>query len=126
MDELLPAVAEKGMSIIAGGVYNSGVMADPDAQPFYNYADAPVEIVTKARAIKAVCDDHGIPLRAAASQFPLANPSVATVAIGSRTPDELDDNVRMLSTQIPDGLWSTLREQGLIRADAPAPDIGEQ
>ena len=58
MDELLPAVDEKGMSIIAGGVYNSGVMADPDTQPRYNYADAPADIVEKARAIKEVCDER--------------------------------------------------------------------
>jgi D-threo-aldose 1-dehydrogenase len=125
MDELLPAVAERGMSIIAGGVYNSGVLADPEKQAFYNYAEAPGEIVAKARAIKAVCDEHGVPLRAAAAQFPLANPSVATVAIGSRTPDELDDNVRMLTMQIPDVLWSALRERGLIRAGAPVPGGGE-
>jgi D-threo-aldose 1-dehydrogenase len=121
MDELLPAVDEKGMSIIAGGVYNSGVMADPDTQARYNYADAPAGIVEKARAIKAVCDTHNVPLRAAASQFPLAHPRVATVAIGSRTPDEVDDNLWMLGWEIPDGLWSDLREQGLIRKDAPTP-----
>ena len=121
MDELLPAVDDKGMSIIAGGVYNSGVMADPDTRARYNYADAPAEIVEKARAIKAVCDAHSIPLRAAASQFPLAHPRVATVAIGSRTPDEVDDNLWMLGWEIPDDLWSDLREQGLIRKDAPTP-----
>jgi D-threo-aldose 1-dehydrogenase len=121
MDELLPAVDEKGMSIIAGGVYNSGVMADPDSQARYNYAEAPPEIVEKARAIKAVCDGFGVPLRAAASQFPLAHPSIATVAIGSRTPDELDDNLQMLTFEVPDDLWDGLREQGLIRKDAPVP-----
>ncbi len=121
MDELLPAVAEKGMSIIAGGVYNSGVMADPDAQPRYNYADAPADIVEKARAIKAVCDEFGVPLRAAVSQFPLAHPCIATVAIGSRTPSELDDNLEMLTFDVPDDLWNALRDRGLIRNDAPTP-----
>lgn len=121
MDELLPAVAERGMSIIAGGVYNSGVMADPDTQARYNYADAPAEVVERARAIRDVCAGFDVPLRAAASQFPLANPSIATVAIGSRTPSELDDNLEMLSFDVPDELWTALRDRGLIRKDAPTP-----
>ena len=121
MDELLPAVAERDMSIIAGGVYNSGVLADPVSQTRYNYADAPAAVVQKARALQAVCDEHAVPLRAAASQFPLAHPCVATVAIGSRTPSELDDNLDMLTTDIPAALWSDLRARGLVRDDAPTP-----
>jgi D-threo-aldose 1-dehydrogenase len=124
LDNLMPAVEERGMSIIAGGVYNSGVLADPDRQAYYNYTPAPDEIVDKAKAIKRVCDDFGVPLRAAALQFPLSHPAVATVAIGSRTPDEVDDNVTLLSTEIPAGLWETLREQGLIRAEAPTSEGG--
>lgn len=119
LDDLMPAVEERGMSIIAGGVYNSGVLADPERQAYYNYTLAPEAIVAKARAIKQLCDDHGVPLRAAALQFPLAHRRVATVAIGSRTPEELDDNVALLQMNIPSGLWDALREQGLVRADAP-------
>jgi D-threo-aldose 1-dehydrogenase len=121
MDELLPAVAETGMSIIAGGVYNSGVMADPDSQARDHYAVAPSGVVDRARAIRDACAEFGVPLRAAASQFPLAHPQIATVAIGSRTPAELDDNLEMLTLDVPDDLWTTLRERGLIRADAPTP-----
>ena len=121
LDDVLPAVSERGMSIIAGGVYNSGVLADPESSAFYNYTDAPPEIVQKARAIKAVCDEFDVPLRAAAAQFPVANPSVATVAIGSRTPQEVDDNLAMLAVDVPGELWTALRDRGLIRSDAPTP-----
>lgn len=121
MDDLLPAAAERGTSIIAGGVYNSGVLADPDAQARYDYADAPEDVVRRARALRDACAAFDVPLRAAAAQFPLAHPSVATVAIGSRTPSEVDDNVDMLAFDVPSELWSTLRERGLIRSDAPTP-----
>ena len=121
MDELFPVCADRRISIIAGGVYNSGVLADPDAQARYNYADAPADVVNRARAIRDVCTEFDVPLRAAASQFPLAHPQIATVAIGSRSPSEVDDNLEMLTFDVPDELWTALRDRGLIRADAPTP-----
>lgn len=119
LDDLFPACVERGMSIIAGGVYNSGVLADPDAKAYYNYAQAPADVVERARAIRAVCDRFEVPLRAAAARFPLFHRVVATVALGSRTPDEVEDNVAALRIEVPDTLWRALVQEGLLRSDAP-------
>jgi D-threo-aldose 1-dehydrogenase len=121
MDELMPAVAERGMSIIAGGIYNSGVLAAPGPGAMYNYAPAPDAVIEKAEQIQDVCTSFDVPLRAAAIQFPLAHPSVATVVVGARTPAEVDDNLEMIALDIPSGLWDTLKERRLLRADAPVP-----
>jgi D-threo-aldose 1-dehydrogenase len=121
LDNLLPAAAERGVSIVAGGVYNSGILADPKPGAPYNYAPADGALVARAQELAAVCRDFGVPLRAAALQFPLAHPAIACVAVGARSPDEVEDNVRMLQTEIPADLWDALRERGLIRADAPTP-----
>ncbi len=119
LDELMPAVAERGMSIIAGGIYNSGLLADPGPRAMYNYAPAPPELIDKALKIRDVCTSFGVPLRAAAIQFPLAHPSVATVVVGARTPAEVDDNLEMIDLEIPSELWAALKEQGLLREEAP-------
>ena len=122
LDELLPRVVDRGMSIIAGGVYNSGLLIDPVDGATYNYFPAPDDVLARARAIAEVCDRHGVPLRAAALQFPLAHPAVATVVVGARTPDEVDDTLAMAAVPIPDALWDDLRDRDLLRADAPVPD----
>ncbi len=121
LDDLMPAVTERGMSVIAGGVYNSGLLADPGPQAMYNYAPAPSELIDKALAIRDVCSSFEVPLRAAAIQFPLAHPSVATVVVGARTPAEVDDNLEMMACEIPSDLWAALKERGLMREEAPVP-----
>jgi D-threo-aldose 1-dehydrogenase len=121
LDELMPAVAERGASIIAGGVLNSGVLADPRPGAHYNYATAPDEVVARATALDAACAEFDVPLRAAAMQFPLAHPQVASVVLGARTPDEVRDCVAMMQFPVPGELWVVLKEQGLIRDDAPVP-----
>jgi D-threo-aldose 1-dehydrogenase len=121
LDELLPLALDKQFSIIAGGVFNSGVMADPSAAANYNYVQAPLEVIERARQIHDVCSRHGVDPKAAALQFPLAHPAVATVITGARTPAEIDMNVRLMSTPIPPELWDDLRRSGLLRDDAPAP-----
>jgi aryl-alcohol dehydrogenase-like predicted oxidoreductase len=121
MDELLPKVVARGMSIIAGGVYNSGLLIDPSDGATYNYFPAPDDVLARARAIKDVCTARDVPLRAAALQFPLGHPAVATVVVGARTPSEVDDTLAMAAIEIPDDLWNDLKERGLLRADAPVP-----
>jgi D-threo-aldose 1-dehydrogenase len=121
MDDLLPLVEAKGMSVIAGGVYNSGLLADPSPGAMYNYSPAPEPVLAKAQAIRAVCNRFEVPIRAAALQFALTHPAVATAVVGARTPAEIDDNLAMAAVPIPGGLWTALKEDGLMRPDAPTP-----
>ena len=121
--ELLPRCVEKGIRIIVGGPYNSGILAvgaGPTAT--YNYQPAAVEIQEKARRIAAVCARYDVPLRAAAIQFPLAHPAVISVIPGARSVDEVADNASMLAWPIPGDLWRDLRRGRLIAPEAPVPD----
>lgn len=121
LDELLPLAAERGIAIIAGGVFNSGILADPDHRPTYNYIPADVALVEKARRIRDVCAQHGVPLKAAAIQFAFGHPAVATVLVGCRSTDEVEENVRMYEWSIPGALWDDLRDQGLLPEEVPTP-----
>jgi D-threo-aldose 1-dehydrogenase len=119
--ELLPLCVAKGIAVVAGGVMNSGILADPRPGAMYNYAPAPPELIERAQRIRAVCDRHAVSLRAAAIQFPLAHPAVAALAAGVRTIEHLTDYPRSMTLPIPDDLWAELRAEGLIRPDAPVP-----
>jgi D-threo-aldose 1-dehydrogenase len=121
LDELLPACLERGIAIIAGGVYNSGILADPKPGAHYNYKAAPAPLLERATRIRAVCDRHGVPLKAAAVQFPLCHPAVATVVIGCRSVAQLDESLEMFEFDIPHALWQELKAEGLLREDAPTP-----
>jgi D-threo-aldose 1-dehydrogenase len=121
IDDLLPAASLHHVSVIAAGVFNSGVLADPDgADEFVNYfyRPAPPEIRDRVRRIRAVCDDHRVPLRAAALGFPLTHPAVATVCIGCRSAEEVSSNLEALDVDIPPALWHDLADEGLLRHDA--------
>ncbi|MXX19414.1 MAG: aldo/keto reductase [Dehalococcoidia bacterium] len=120
--EFLPYCEANGISVIAGGPYNSGILAsDLDDAARYNYATAPPEMLDRARAIKAVCDRHGVPLKAAALQFILAHPAVAAVIPGAASVAEVEENARMVETPIPAALWSELKDAGLLDSSAPVP-----
>ena len=121
LDELLPICAERGIAIIAAGVYNSGILADPKAGARYNYTAAPDTLLERARRIRAVCDSHGVPLKAAAVQFPLGHSSVSCVVVGCRSVEQLDESIKMFEVGIPPALWQELKQQGLLREDAPTP-----
>jgi D-threo-aldose 1-dehydrogenase len=121
LDELFPLVEERGVSIIAGGVFNSGLLIAPTDGAMYDYAPASHEILEKARALEAVCRDFGVPLRAAALQFSAAHPAVASVVIGARTPQEVDDALASAALAIPAELWAELKHRGLVRENAPVP-----
>jgi D-threo-aldose 1-dehydrogenase len=112
--ELLPLCAERGVAVIAGGVFNSGLLADPRPGASFDYAPAGREMLERALAVKAVCERHGVPLRAAAVQFPLTHPAVACVLVGARSPEEVEDAVRMSAVAIPGGLWRDLTAEGLL------------
>jgi len=112
--ELLPLCAERGVAVIAGGVFNSGVLADPRPGARFDYEAADPLLIERALAVGAVCEQHGIPLRAAAIQFPATHPAVTTVLVGVRSAAEVDDAVRMATVPIPAALWDDLRTEGLL------------
>jgi D-threo-aldose 1-dehydrogenase len=122
LDELLPLCEERGIAVLIAGVMNSGVLADPRPGSRFDYAPAPPEVLERARRIGEVCDRHGVPLRAAAMQFPLAHPAVVSLVAGVRTAAHLDEYPAMLSLPIPTALWDDLRGDGLLVAGAPVPD----
>jgi len=106
--ELLPLCAERRIAIIAGGVFNSGILADPRPGATFNYTTAPPDLVHRAEELKAVCDRAGVGLKAAAIQFPLRHPAVAIVLTGCRSVAEVEENVRAFQADIPDELWPVL------------------
>ncbi len=106
--ELLPLCAERRIAIIAGGVFNSGILADPRPGATFNYTTAPPELVRRATELKAVCDRAGASLKAVAIQFPLRHPAVATVLTGCRSVAEVEQNIRAFQADIPDELWPVL------------------
>jgi D-threo-aldose 1-dehydrogenase len=119
--ELLPLCVERNISIIAGGVYNSGLLADPRPGARFDYEPASAALVARALQLREVCDRHGVPLKAAAIQFPLGHPAVATVVIGARSPGELNENVAMFQHPIPAAMWDELRAEGLLPQEVPTP-----
>lgn len=121
LEELLPLAQQKNIAIAIGGVYNSGILANPDLSPTYNYRQAPAELVERARRLGAVCERHGVPLKAAAIQFPFGHPAVTTVLSGARSVAELEENERLLRWPIPADLWAELKAERLLAEHAPTP-----
>jgi D-threo-aldose 1-dehydrogenase len=121
LKELLPVCLEKGVAIIAGGVYNSGILADPKPGAHYNYQTAPPELVERAQRIGAVCASHGVPIKAAAIQFPLGHPAVTCVVVGCRSVAQLDESIAMFELTIPPAMWQELKHEGLLAPETPTP-----
>jgi D-threo-aldose 1-dehydrogenase len=116
----LPLCEQRGIGIVLGGPYNSGVLATgPKPGAFYNYSEAPKEILDRVARIEAVCQRHGVRLIEAALQFPLQHPSVVSVIPGGQRPAEVESNRALLDVKIPAALWADLKQEGLLRADAP-------
>jgi len=103
--ELLTLCAERGIAVIAGGVFNSGLLAGGDT---FDYETAPEEVAARVRSLAATCERFGAPLPAAAVQFPLRHPAVACALVGCRTPGEVEEDVRLASFPLPDELWEAL------------------
>jgi D-threo-aldose 1-dehydrogenase len=123
LKELLPECIKRGIAVIAGGVYNSGILADPKPGAHYNYQTAPAELLERARRIRDVCARHGVPLKAAAAQFPLGHPAVTCVVVGCRNSAQLDESLEMFEIDIPPLLWQDLKAQGLLPLEAPTPEL---
>jgi D-threo-aldose 1-dehydrogenase len=119
LDDLLPKCVAAGTSIVVGGPLNSGILA---GRYTWNYDTAPAEIVARVKRIAAICDSHHVPLPAAALQFPLAHKAVAAIIPGPRNAAEFIQNLDLLRHPIPAGLWSDLREAGLLHPNAPTPN----
>jgi D-threo-aldose 1-dehydrogenase len=118
LDDLLPLCLKAGTSVVVGGPLNSGILAGRDT---WNYAAAPPAVAARARAIGAVCERHGVPLAAAALQFPLAHSSVAAIIPGPRSVAEFAENLDLLRRPIPSALWQELRALNLLHEAAPTP-----
>jgi D-threo-aldose 1-dehydrogenase len=119
--DLLPECHRRGISVIVGGVYNSGVLAAPVPGATYDYQPAPPKVLARAQAMERICARYDVPLRAAALQFPLGHPAVASVLIGMRSPEEAADAAAMASVKIPGGLWRDLAAAWLLDPEVPVP-----
>jgi D-threo-aldose 1-dehydrogenase len=126
LDKLLPECARRGTSIIIGGVFNSGILATGTRSktvPCYNYGPAPAAVVERVQRIEQICDRHQVPLPAAALQFVLAHPQVASVIPGLDSPERVHAIRRFHQTPIPPDFWAALRQGGLLHPDAPLPGL---
>ena len=124
LPDLLPMCLERGVRIALGGVFNSGILATGvrgGALPMFNYTVASQAWVDRVAAIEAVCEEFGVPLRAAALQFPLAHPSIEIVVVGAQTVAHWRDAVAMVGHPTGSGFWEALRARGLLDAAAPTP-----
>jgi D-threo-aldose 1-dehydrogenase len=121
LESFLPLCQSRGIGIVIGGPYNSGVLASgPQPGAYYNYDPAPPEILERVARIEAICKSHDVSMIDAAFQFPLMHPSVVSVIPGGQSMDQMESNLRAARASIPPALWADLKAQGLLRADAPA------
>lgn len=118
---ILPLAEERRLGVVIAAPYASGWLADPSGSATYMYAPAPPEVVAKSERLQAICTDYGVPLAAAALQFPLAHPTVATVIPGAKSPDEPLANRRNLDTEVPGDVWRRFKGEGLLDENAPTP-----
>jgi D-threo-aldose 1-dehydrogenase len=121
LTRLLPICLERNIGIILGGIYNSGILADPYGPAKFNYEDADAALVARARELDALCKQHGTALKAAAIQFALAHPAVTVALQGARTALEAADNVAMANAPVPSSFWQELRVRNLVDQHAPLP-----
>ncbi|KUN02909.1 aldo/keto reductase [Streptomyces yokosukanensis] len=119
--ELLPAAAERGVSVVLGGVFNSGLLADPRPGATYDYSRAPEELLDRALRMQALAERHGTTLRAAALAFAAAHPAVAGLLVGPRSAAEVHDCADQFATPVPAEFWRESRESGLLpREEGPS------
>ncbi|OLL32370.1 D-threo-aldose 1-dehydrogenase [Burkholderia sp. SRS-W-2-2016] len=118
LDKLMPAAQQRGLGIIVGGPYNSGVLA---GGTHYEYQSAPQAILDRVQQINAICAQFGVDIRAVALAFSLAHPAVAGVIPGASRPERIAENLALMNSAIPVELWGQLKAAGLISADAPTP-----
>jgi D-threo-aldose 1-dehydrogenase len=123
LESLFPECERRGVAIIMGGIFNSGILAGGSSGPVqrYNYQPAPGKVVDRVRAIERVCAEYSVPLRTAALQFPFAHPQVVSVVQGCQSPAEVAQNYASLQTEIPGAFWAALKSSGLLDSQAPVP-----
>jgi D-threo-aldose 1-dehydrogenase len=122
LDGFLPECQRRGVGIVLGGPYNSGILArGPDAASTFDYAAAPPDVIARVRQIDAVCRRFDTPMIAAALQFAGAHPAVVSVIPGAQSVAEMQSNLAALATPIPPQLWAALRAEGLLHPNAPTP-----
>jgi D-threo-aldose 1-dehydrogenase len=121
LDALFPACREKNIGILLGGIYNSGILANPHAGAKFNYQDADASLVARALELDELCRKHGTQLKAAALQFCMAHPAVTVAVMGARNAAEVADNIAMSEAAVPPAFWQELRARNLVDARAPLP-----
>ncbi len=122
LEEFLPLCEKRGAAVVVGGGFNSGILATgakPGAK--YNYSPAPAPIMERTAKIEAVCAEYGVPLPAAALQFVVAHPAIPSFIAGTRTVEQLRQNLGWFALPIPRAFWTELKTKGLLREDAPTP-----
>jgi D-threo-aldose 1-dehydrogenase len=125
--QFLDICTQRNTSVVIGGAYNSGILATGTRRgqtPLYDYKPAPESVLERVRRLETVCDEFGLPLAAAALQFPLAHPAVVSVIPGLGSVDEVTRTIELYRTEIPAGFWIKIRESGLLDARAPLPGEG--
>lgn len=120
LTDLLPAAVERGVSVVIGGAFNSGLLADPRPGATYNYAQAPDELLDRALRMRVIAERHGITLRAAALAFCAAHPAVTSVLVGARSAAEVHDCADQFATPVPAACWQELRDTGLLATEEPS------
>jgi D-threo-aldose 1-dehydrogenase len=123
LTELLPLCYERGVTVIAAGVFNSGVLAEPRPDSTYDYLRVPPSVLEKAQNLDLICRRHSVPLAAAAVQFPLGHPAVRAVLVGARSAREMELDADLSRFPIPDALWHDLKDSGLLPNDVPVPAV---
>lgn len=124
LEQLLPLCEARRVSILCGGPFNSGILASGSragAQAHYNYAPPPPAVLERVRRLEALCAEFAVPLQAAALQFPLAHPAIASVVAGCVNAHEALHCAAMFSHHIPGEFWRALRDRGLVDSRAPLP-----
>ncbi|MCI3934453.1 aldo/keto reductase [Streptomyces sp. AN091965] len=118
---LLPAAHERGVSVVIGGVFNSGLLADPRDGARFDYAQASPALLDRARRLRRVAARHGVGLRAAALAFPFGHPAVTSVLVGVHDPDQVRDAVAQFAVDVPAAFWAQVRAEGLLPPHVPVP-----
>jgi D-threo-aldose 1-dehydrogenase len=120
-EEMLPECARRGIGVVLGGVFNTGVLAQPSPQACYKYQVVPDDVLARVRQLARICESHGVPLKAAALQFPFRHPAVTSVLTGVRSTVELDDNASLLQLPVPEAMWQELYSSGLLSSPRDEP-----
>lgn len=120
--DFLDEAQQRGIGVMLGGVFNSGILATGSAGGgAYNYKPAPADVVARVERIEAVCAAHGVALPHAALAFAAAHPAVGSLVLGAVSPAEVARNLAAIGTRVPDALWPALRAAGLLQPWAPVP-----